>query len=145
MIHTFLLKEGFWVAEGEYYDENGNAYSAEGQLETTHQSEVWINDRVIKVFFDEPVALASKFEIKPIGIGMTSTSWSSRNRVLGNLTGHFVILKDSILSLFRSEEGRYSGTEWLQMVGEGIYQSRRVLLIGDRVLSSWVMEMRKAG
>jgi len=31
------------------------------------------------------------------------------------------------------------------MVGEGIYQSRRVLLVGDRVLSSWVMEMRKAG
>ncbi len=145
MIHTFLLKEGFWVVEGEYFDENGNVYSAIGQLETTHQNEIWINERIIRVFFDVPVALASKVEIEPIGIGMTSTGWKSRNRVLGNLKGRFVFVKDSILSLFRSEEGRYSGTEWLQMIREGTYQSRRVLLVGDRVLSSWVMEMRKAG
>ena len=145
MIHTFLLKEGFWVAEGEYYDEHGNAYSVVGQLETTHRNEVWIEDRVIKVFFDEPVALASRLEIEPIGAGMTSTGWTSRNRILGNLKGRIVIVRDSIMSLFRSQEGRYFGSEWLQKVGEGTYQSRRVLLVGDRVLSSWVMEMRKAG
>jgi hypothetical protein len=145
MTHTFLLREGFWVAEGEYYDENGNVYSAIGQSETTHQQDVWIDERIVKVFFDEPVAIASRFEIEPFGTGMTTTGWKSGNRILGNLKGRFVIVADSILSLFRSEDGRYSGTEWLQIVGEGTYRSRRVLLDGDRVMSSWVMELRKAG
>ncbi len=145
MNHTFLLKEGFWVAEGDYFDENGNVYSAVGQSETTHQEKVWVNEGIMKVFFDEPVAIANRYEIEPFGTGKTSTRWKSSNRIFGNLKGHFVILGDSILSLFRSEDGRYSGTEWLQMVGEGIYRSRRVLLDGDRTLSSWAMELRKAG
>jgi hypothetical protein len=145
MIHTFLLKEGFWVAEGEYFDENGNVYSAVGQSETTHQEKVWINEVIMKVFFDEPVAIANRYEIEPFGIGNTSTRWKSSNRILGNLKGHFVIVGDSILSLFRSEGGRYSGTEWLQKVDEGTYRSLRVLLDGDRTLSSWAMELRKAG
>jgi len=145
MNHTFLLKEGFWVAEGEYFDENGNVYSAVGQSETTHQEKVWINEVIMKVFFDEPVAIANRYEIEPFGTGNTSTRWKSSNRILGNLKGHFVIVGDSILSLFRSEGGRYSGTEWLQKVDEGTYRSLRVLLDGDRTLSSWAMELRKAG
>ncbi len=145
MSHTFLLSEGFWIAEGEYYDENGNAYSAVGQSETTHQHDIWVDERIIKVFFDEPVAIASRFEIEPFGKGRNTTGWKSGNRILGNLSGRFVIVADSILSLFRSQDGRYSGSEWLQIVGERTYRSRRVLLDGDRVLSSWVMELRKAG
>ena len=145
MKHTFLLKEGFWVAEGEYYDEYGNVYSVVGQSETTHQEEVWFNEGIMKVFFDEPVAIANRYEIDPFRPGKTSTHWKSSNRILGNLKGHFFIVGDSILSLFRSEDGRYSGTEWLQMVGEGTYWSRRVLLDGNRMLSSWSMELRKAG
>ena len=145
MKHTFMLRVGFWVAEGEYYDENGNGYSAVGQSETTHQEEVWVNEGIMKVFFDEPVAIANRYEIEPFGTGKTSTHWKSSNRLLGSLKGHFVIVGDSILSLFRSENGRYSGTEWLQMVGEGTYRNRGVLLDGDRMLSSWAMELRKAG
>jgi hypothetical protein len=61
------------------------------------------------------------------------------------MMGHFVIEGGSILSLFRSEGGRYSGSEWLQMVDEGTYRSRRVLLDGDKMLSSWAMELRKTG
>jgi hypothetical protein len=99
----------------------------------------------MKVFFDEPVAFATRYEIEPFGTGKTSTHWKSSNRLLGNLKGYFVIVGDSILSLFRSEDGRYSGTEWLLMVDEGTYQSRRVLLDGDKTLSSWAMELRKAG
>jgi len=145
MKHTFLLREGFWVAEGDYYDENGNGYSVVGQLETTHQEEVWVHEGIMKVLFDEPVAIANRYEIDPFGIGKTSTHWKSSNRFLGNLKGHFVIVGGSILSLFRSENGRYSGTEWLQMVDEGTYRNRGVLLDGDRMLSSWGMELRKAG
>jgi hypothetical protein len=145
MKHTFLLREGFWVAEGEYYDENGNVYSAVGQSETSHQEEVWVNEGILKVFFDEPVAIANRYEIDPFGTGKTSTRWRSSNRILGNLMGHFVIVGDSILSLFRSEDGRFSGTEWLQMVDEETYRSRQILLDGDSTLFSWAMELRKAG
>ena len=145
MSHTYLLAEGFWVGEGEYYDRHGNVYSAVIQSETTNREGVWINDWILKIFFDEPVAIANRYEIEPFGPGKNSTSWKAANRILGNLSGRLVVVGDSILSLFRSEDGRYSGTEWLQMVGEGTYRSRRVLLDCDRVFSSWSMELRKAG
>ena len=145
MSHTFLLTEGFWVGEGEYYDEYGNVYSAVIQSETTNREGVWINDWILKVFFDEPVAIANRYEIEPFGLGKNSTSWKAANRILGNLNGCLVVFGDSILSLFRSEDGRYSGTEWLQMVGEETYRSRRVLLDGDRVFSFWSIVLRKAG
>ena len=145
MSHAFLLTEGFWVGEGEYYDEYGNVYSAVIQSETTNREGVWINDWILKVFFDEPVAIANRYEIEPFSPGKNSTSWKASNRILGNLRGCLVVFGDSILSLFRSEDGRYSGTEWLQMVGEETYRSRRVLLDGGRVFSSWSVELRKAG
>jgi hypothetical protein len=143
MSHTFLLEEGFWVAEGEYYDENGNGYSAVAQWETTHRTEVWVTERIMKVFFDEPVAVADLCEIEPFEKGRNSTGWTSRNRILGSLKGRLVLVGDSILSLFMSEDGRYSGTEWLHMAGGRTYRNRGVLFDGDRVLSSWAMEVRK--
>jgi hypothetical protein len=145
MNHTFVLREGFWVMEGEYYDEHGNKYSSVGQSETTHQRNVWIHEQIIKVFFDEPVAIARLLEIEPLATGMTSTGWKSCNRILGNLKGRLIIVADSMLFLFRSEDAQYCGSEWLQMIGEGTYRSRRVVLNGDRVLASWVMDLRKAG
>src|SRR5512134_1277267 len=145
MRHTFLLADGFWVAEGEYYDRHGNVYSAALQSETAHREGVWVNDWILKVFFDEPVMIANRYEFEPFGPGKNSTPWKAVNRFLGNLSGRLVVVGDSMLSLFRSEDGRYSGTEWLQMVGERTYRSRRVLLDGDKVFSSWAMELQKAG
>jgi hypothetical protein len=145
MGHDFPVAEGFWVAEGVYFDENGNVFSAAIQSVTTRREGVWVNDWVLKVSFDEPVAISNRYEIEPFVPGKSSTPWKATSRILGNLSGRLVVVGDSILSLFRSEDGRYSGTEWLQRVGEGSYRSRRVLLDGDRVFSCWAMELRKAG
>lgn len=142
--HTFLFKEGLWVLEGEYYDACGNVYSAVGQSETSHREGLWIDDRIVRVFFDEPMAFATRYKIEPFGPGKTTTRWKACNRILGTLDGQFIVEGDSIQSRFRSENGQYSGSERLQMVGEGIYRSWRVLLDGDRMLSSWVMEFRTA-
>lgn len=142
MSHTFLFKESLWVLEGEYYDAYGNVYSAVGQSETTHREELWIEERIVRVFFDEPIAFATRYEIEPFGPGKTTTRWKACNRILGNLEGRFIVGGDSIRSTFRSADGRFSGRERLQIVGDGIYRSRRVLLDGDRILSSWGMELR---
>lgn len=141
--HTFLFKQGLWILDGEYYDRYRNAYSAAGQSETIHRKEIWIEDRIVKVFFEEPMAIATRYEIEPFEPGKTFTNWKAGNRILGNLKGDLFIMGDTIRSQFRSEDGRYSGCERLQMVDDGIYRSRRVLLDGDRMRSSWVMEFRR--
>lgn len=140
--HTFLFKEGLWVLDGEYYDAYGNVYSAVGQSETTHHEALWIDERIIRVFFDEPMAFATRYEIEPFGPDEATTRWKARNRILGNLEGHFIIEGDSIRSQFRSEDGRYSGCERMRVFGEGNYRSWGVLLDGDRTFSSWRMEFR---
>lgn len=142
-VHIYLFQEGLWVLDGEYYDAYGNVYSAVGQSETTHRHGLWIDERIIRVFFDEPMAFAARHEIEPFGPGEATTRWKARNRILGNLEGRFIVEGDSIRSQFRSEDGRYSGCETLQLFGEGLYRSRRVLQDGDRTLSSWRMEFRR--
>jgi hypothetical protein len=113
-----------------------------GQSETTHRKGLWIDEPIIRVFFDEPMAFATRFEIEPFGTGEATTRFRAANRILGNLEGRFIIEGDSIRSQFRSEDGHYSAWEQARMVGEGIYRSGRVLLNGDRALSSWRLEFR---
>jgi len=50
------------------------------------------------------------------------TLWTSSNNALGKLTGKFVRVGDTILSLFRSEDSEYTGTEYLLRISSISYR-----------------------
>ena len=71
------------------------------------------------------------------------TEWKSVNRSVGRLTGRYALVKESILSIARSESGYHKSFEYLRKVNKNVYHSRGALFIGDNMVSSWAMVLRR--
>lgn len=143
MNHTYLLEEGEWIARGVYSDEKGNIVQVEGHTFISHQDEVWINDGSMKVLTDTPVELFNRYEITPFTDGSEMTTWKSYNPALGVLKGIFLIIEDTIMSKYSTEDGRYTGFEFLKKIDDVTYENRGFALNNNEKLSSWAVELKK--
>ena len=139
--HTFLFEEGLWAARGQYLDAAGFIMPCDGEARVSHQPELWINEGYMRLLLSEPVVYENRYEIAPFPEDGDMTEWTSHNPSLDVLRGRFVIVGDSIISPWRSENGEYWGTEFLIQTGEYTYQSRGFACHGDQKLSSWAVEL----
>ncbi len=139
MKHTYLFQEGTWNTKGTYYDENNNPLSVEGQSEITHLKELWFNDSYMSVQGDTPVKLINKYEIAPFE--KEFTMWQSVNPALGRLLGRFVVVEDSIISLFSSGNGEYFGSEFVTKINDSEYTGKGVLYNAAGRISSWSVQL----
>ena len=92
---------------------------------------------------DNAVEYKTRCEIVPMERGQELTSWISENPALGKMMGKFIIVDDSIISIFTSENGALQGTECLRLIDDDLYSNRGCLLRGDKKISSWAVELRK--
>jgi hypothetical protein len=143
LVHTYLFKPGLWRADGEYFDEGGCAYPVEGESRITHRNARWYNESEMKIVGSENVAFSNYYEIVPFHEGRDVTLWTSANESLGKLSGQFVLVGDAILSLFRSENAEYTGTEYLLRVSDSVYRNWGTLFCGPDKLSSWMMRLNR--
>jgi hypothetical protein len=97
----------------------------------------------MRIILEEPTDFHSDYEIIPFLPGRDDTTWQSLNPAMGNLLGRFIVIDDSIISFFKSEDGRFTGAEYLLKMDDTTYRNRGVLFEGDRKGSSWIAEMRK--
>lgn len=139
MKHTFLFKEGVWLSQGTYCDENNNALNVEGRSEIIHQEKLWLNKSSMVLPGDKPVELKNDYEIAPFVNDVTG--WKSVNPGLGTLIGRFAVVDDSILSLYSSESGEYFGTEFLTQISESEYIGKGVLYSAAGKVSSWSVRL----
>jgi hypothetical protein len=141
--HTYLFKAGLWRAEGTYFDESGKAYPVEGESRITHRNALWYNENDMKMSGSEDIAFSNDYEIVPFHQDRDLTVWTSSNDALGKLSGEFVLAGDAILSLFRSEDGAYTGTESLLRISDIAYRNWGTLLSGRHKLSSWMIRLNR--
>jgi len=139
MKHTYLFSEGIWIAKGIYYDENSNPFNVEGQSEITHLKDLWLNNSCMTLSGENPVELRNYYEIVPFAKDFTS--WKSVNPGLGTLLGRFVVVEDSIISLFSTEKGDYFGSEFLTKIDESEYIGKGVLYNAAGKISSWSIHL----
>jgi len=142
-IHTYLFKTGLWRAEGLYFDEGGSEYSVEGESRITHRNALWYNESEMKISGSQDIAFSNYYEITPFHEGRDVTLWTSENDALGKLSGQFVLVGDTILSLFRSEKAEYTGTEYLLRISDIVYRNWGTLFCGSDKLSSWMMRLNR--
>ena len=96
------------------------------------------------MFGDAPLEIKNRYEVIPFSDDNPYVAqWKSVNTALGRLSGKFVIIDDTILSIYQSEESVHSGTEVLVKIEEGYYQNKGCLFKGNDKLSSWAFELRK--
>lgn len=141
--HTFLFIEAVWSAEGVYVDESENPFPLVGQTEIVHGATVWINTGSMRINGPQPSELRNRYEIAPFQPGVSCTAWRSFNPDLGPLVGQFVVVADTILSAWRTEDGRASGAESLLQINESEYQNRGVAFFGPRRMSSWAATLKR--
>lgn len=143
MRHPYLFERGFWNADGIYVDENGIHLPLEGQASVSHGETAWKVSGIMRVLSDPPVEFQNVYDIAPFEPNSTSTRWSSQNPALEELRGNFVVIDVSILSVYRTENNEYTGTEYVRQIGEDHNINRGVLMKGDVNISSWSVDLRR--
>jgi hypothetical protein len=131
--------EGTWIAKGHYYDENNNIIPVEGGTTITHRDKIWVNEGHMKLLLDNPIELHNRYEIVPFKKDFTS--WRSYNPALGTLIGKFMVVEDTIISTYITENGEYSGSECIIQISDTLYVTKGFAFKGDSKLSSWSVKL----
>jgi hypothetical protein len=141
--HTYLLEEGTWIAAGTYIDDNGERIRAGGETTTVHQQDIWLHDGSLRLTMAESTEFTNRYEVTPLAPDALLTTWVSDNPSLGKLHGTFVVVTDSILSRYQSENGIYQGFECLVQIDTATYSNRGVLLQNGSRISSWALTLSR--
>ncbi len=137
MHHTFLLEPGNWLSSGMLWNENEEKVPIAGHANIEHHDGKWLNHSAMRLLTDPPVEMKREYEIRPIPENKSSTTWIAQDPALGQMEGSFVVIRDSILSTYRSESGEYSGSEYFLKEDETTYQVKGVLFKNTVKISSW--------
>ncbi len=137
MHHTFLYEPGVWTLSGMFWSGDGPGIAVEGRTEISHGKDCWMLAGRMRVLASPPAEFVSIYTFEAPQPDAPVLRWSSENPTLGKLHGVFAVVGPSMLSLYRSEQGDYQGTEQLRQIAPDQYEGTGVLLMGDRRLSSW--------
>lgn len=136
--HRFLFEEGRWTASGSFLDADGKTHPASGNTAVVHGADGWMLDGVLNVHIEPPQSFRNTYRIGPFD-SAGCASWTSVNAFFGPLEGHFVVTGETILSVFRSVDGRCRGVEALRLEANGSYAARGAFFVDGQRLSSWTM------
>lgn len=139
MEHTYLYLEGIWGVKGHYYDEDNFPVPVNGRSEIHHRDGLWINESFMRVSGNEQEEVRNAYEIVPFASDFTV--WNSVDRTMGRLIGKYMVVDDTIISTFLSEDGEFSGFECMIKKSDTRYLVRGFIFAGKRKLSSWVLEL----
>jgi hypothetical protein len=141
MNHTFLYAPGVWTLTGMFWSADGQGIAVDGRTEISHGKECWMLAGRMRVLASPPAEFVSIYSIEVPGRDARASKWTSENSTLGKLHGVFTVVGPSILSLYRSQQGGYQGTECLRQITPDQYEAYGVLLMDDRRLSSWQLTL----
>lgn len=143
MKHSYIFEEGNWKATGLYFDHTSNVVEVYGETTIKHLKDEWVLDGFMELKIENPVRFFNKYSIVPMPDKKDYTKWTSENPALGKLIGKFMIIGDTILSSYISENGIYSGAESLFRINENKYLNRGFAFNGENKLSSWEVTLER--
>jgi hypothetical protein len=141
MNHSYLFEPATWHVSGHYIGESGQVITAQGQSVITHHRDIWVIQGLMRLRTEGMAEIGNMYQVIPFKLGVDHTSWSSTNDALGRIEGRFVIVDDTLISMFQTVNGKYKGAEFLRQVSHHQYLSKGVLLKGQIKLSSWSVEL----
>jgi len=141
--HTFLFEEATWEATGTYYAESQQPIPASGKVKIIHEQDDWINEGVMELAIPSTQPIYNRYEIIPFESDKDSTSFTSLNPALGKIHGKFIIVGDTIISIYNTNDMTFRGTEFISKVNDDLYYAKGVLLHNDQKISSWDMKLTR--
>jgi hypothetical protein len=143
MRHTFLYEPGIWTLSGMFWSADAEGIAVDGRTEISHGKDCWMLAGRMRVLASPPVELVNVYTAEPPRRDALASTWTSENSTLGKLRGVFACVGTCILSLYRSEQGGYYGTEHLRQITADQYEAHGVLLMDGRRLSSWQVTLTR--
>jgi hypothetical protein len=143
MNHTFLYEPGVWTLTGMFWSADGQGMAVDGSTEISHGPHCWLLAGRMRVLASPPAEFVNVYNIQIPGKDALASKWTSENSSLGKLHGVYTVVGPAILSLYRSEQGGYLGTEHLEQITADQYSAYGVLLMDDRRLSSWQVTLTR--
>ncbi len=143
MQHTFLLTPGKWRAEGKYTDETDISSAAEGLITIEHAYSFWYYKSRIQLLERNEPEIKNDYKIQPWKQGSDFLNWSAEKTLMGRLKGKFLLIAETIISQFHSDEGEFVGSEVLLMQDDETYYNRGITFVGDHKLSAWSFTLKR--
>jgi len=141
--HSFLFEPARWQVTGVFVDPDGKSLTMAGHSVVLHCEGIWSLTGKIHLSGEPPAEIVNDSRIVPFPAGELQTTWTSNHHALGTLKGHFIIIGDTILSFFESDDHQYRGTEWLRRQDADHYENRGVLFERERLLSAWAADLAR--
>lgn len=146
--HSFLLKEGKWGAIGTYYDVNQNHFFIIGESDIIHKGEKWFQNGWIKPKNDNDLIEGFQFvhfplEIDPMDENESITFWSAAHSIMGRLSGSLMVVEDTIISRWQSEDQTYTGYGCFLKIDQYVYLNRGYVLKNNHRAASWALRLEK--
>src|ERR1700730_10797282 len=91
-----------------------------------------------------PAECVHAYWIEPPGPDRASMKWTFESATFGTLRGRFVVIGESILSVYACESSGYHGSEHLGQIDDNHYRSGGVLLLKDQIIYSWQLMLQRA-
>lgn len=143
--HTFLIEEGVWKAAGEFFDEDNQRIQARGWIRVHHQVDHWFVARNLILEAARFTEWANQYNVQPGHVSAGGILfWTGSDPLLGELRGHFGLLKEAILCQFYSIDGRYHENETILQIDASHYKAYGMLLDGWRKISAWSLDLMRA-
>jgi hypothetical protein len=143
MMHTYLFEPGVWISKGTFWRADGEPLDAQGRTEIAHRADCWLLSGTMKVLGSPPVEFVNAYTISPPGRDGTCMKWISENSTLGKLSGTFSVVGGSILGVYTCATSGYHGCEHLGQIDSNRYQAVGILLLNERRLSSWQVNLTR--
>ena len=144
MKHTFLFEPGVWTAEGTFWRADGEALAALGRTDITHHADCWLLSGTMKVLGSPSTEFVNAYSIATGAPGSQTLKWTSENATLGKLLGTFSVVGTCIFSVYGCDASGYHGAEHLEQLDAARYRSSGILLLQDRLLTSWQLTLTRS-
>jgi hypothetical protein len=137
--HTWLFEPGTWLAEGRFWENGELEREGRGSSIVRHGSTGWEIEGTMTILGDPPVEFRNTYKVPVPPAGSRIVPWESQNPALGTLIGTFFIADDAIISLFRSADRKFLGSEQLTYLAADRYQAHGLFLAEGAIVSAWAM------
>lgn len=144
--HTFPFTEDSWRAEGRFALGGGTWQPASGVTTIRHDPEEWtIESEMVVEAGEGEQRIENVYRVRPVSEEDGFTTWTSHNAALGELSGSFTVVDETILSVYGGSDGDLSGTECIRRLTRDVYETRGTLTGGGERISSWALTLRSSG
>jgi hypothetical protein len=139
--HPFLGEPGSWRAKGSYYNEVGKVLDAEGETTVRHAAGRWTAEGILRWAAEQPIELRIAYAIEPPQASAGATEWQAESSAVGRLSGQFLAVGKSILSLGASEDNAHELFECLVNTSRSQYDVWGLLMRERIRIGAWQMTL----